>query len=181
MLFYWYKNSHCADQTVIRLSYLHNGISYTSKVIFFIESAPWIFNYLNTIICKTFKWYRLTICSMLSMILAKCVFLIDDNRIPFICKSYHCFCDVCSHRKLGVHWNIDYHCLVDGLHVGSLVWHQAMSNSDKAKRVIFVKGNMSRKTLMLTYFWTNISGPFCIVSYQHYHSMLIVESLFHTC
>ena len=29
---YQYRKSHCGDKTVIRSSYLHNGISYTGKV-----------------------------------------------------------------------------------------------------------------------------------------------------
>ena len=31
MLFYQYWKSHCGDKTVVRLSYLHNGISFTGK------------------------------------------------------------------------------------------------------------------------------------------------------
>ena len=30
--FYQYRKSHCGDKTVVRSSYLHNGISYTSKM-----------------------------------------------------------------------------------------------------------------------------------------------------
>ena len=29
-----YRKSHCGDKTVVRLSYLHNGISYTGKISF---------------------------------------------------------------------------------------------------------------------------------------------------
>ena len=29
---YQYRKSHCGDKTVVRLSYLHNGISYTGKM-----------------------------------------------------------------------------------------------------------------------------------------------------
>ena len=29
---YQYRNSHCGDKTVVRSSYLHNGISYTGKM-----------------------------------------------------------------------------------------------------------------------------------------------------
>ena len=29
----WYRKSHCGDKTVIRLSYLHNEISYIGKII----------------------------------------------------------------------------------------------------------------------------------------------------
>ena len=35
---YWYRKSHCGDKTVIRSSYLHNGISYTGKM----SSLYWI-------------------------------------------------------------------------------------------------------------------------------------------
>ena len=32
MLSYQYRKSHCGDKTVVRSSYLHNGISYTGKM-----------------------------------------------------------------------------------------------------------------------------------------------------
>ena len=32
MLSYPYRKSHCGDKTVVRSSYLHNGISYTGKM-----------------------------------------------------------------------------------------------------------------------------------------------------
>ena len=35
---YQYRKSHCGDKTVVRLSYLHNGISYTDKI----TSLYWI-------------------------------------------------------------------------------------------------------------------------------------------
>ena len=35
---YWYRESHCGDKTVVRSSYLHNGISYTGKKL----SLYWI-------------------------------------------------------------------------------------------------------------------------------------------
>ena len=34
---YQYRKSHCGDKTILRPSYLHNGISYTSKT----KSGPW--------------------------------------------------------------------------------------------------------------------------------------------
>ena len=37
---YQYRKSHCGDKTILRPSYLHNGISYTDKTIFYIESGP---------------------------------------------------------------------------------------------------------------------------------------------
>ena len=40
MLSNQYRKSHCGDKTVVRSSYLHNGISYTGKTSFYIESGP---------------------------------------------------------------------------------------------------------------------------------------------
>ena len=31
---YQYRKSHCGDKTILRPSYLHNGISYTGKMIY---------------------------------------------------------------------------------------------------------------------------------------------------
>ena len=38
---YQYRKCHCGDKTVVRSSYLHNGISYTGKMDLYIDSAPW--------------------------------------------------------------------------------------------------------------------------------------------
>ena len=38
MLSYQYRKSHCGDKTVVRSSYLHNGISYTGKT----SSLYWV-------------------------------------------------------------------------------------------------------------------------------------------
>ena len=38
MSFYQYRKSHCGDKTIVRSSYLHNGISYTGKT----TSLYWI-------------------------------------------------------------------------------------------------------------------------------------------
>ena len=35
VIFYQYRKSHCEDNTVLRPSYLHNGISYTGKAVSF--------------------------------------------------------------------------------------------------------------------------------------------------
>ena len=45
---YQYRNSHYGDKTILRLSYLHNGISYSRKTAFYIESEP-IVHLLNTV------------------------------------------------------------------------------------------------------------------------------------
>ena len=36
---YQYRKSHCGDKTFLWTSYLHNGISYTGKMTFYIESG----------------------------------------------------------------------------------------------------------------------------------------------
>ena len=42
MLSYQYRKSHCGDKTVVRSSYLHNGISYTGKMTSFYWIGPLI-------------------------------------------------------------------------------------------------------------------------------------------
>ena len=43
MAFYQYRKSHCGDKTVVRSSYLHNGIFYTGKM----TSSYWITSQLS--------------------------------------------------------------------------------------------------------------------------------------
>ena len=49
---YQYRKSHCEDKTVVRSSYLHNGISYTGKMtsLYWIRALP-----LNGLLW--YKWY----------------------------------------------------------------------------------------------------------------------------
>ena len=39
---YQCRKSHCGDKTILRPSYLHNGISYTGKLHLYILPGPWI-------------------------------------------------------------------------------------------------------------------------------------------
>ena len=41
---YQYRKCHCGDKTVVRLSYLHNGISYTGKMAYFYWISPLLCN-----------------------------------------------------------------------------------------------------------------------------------------
>ena len=41
MLSYQYRKSHRGDKTVVRSSYLHNGISYAGKMLFLYWITPW--------------------------------------------------------------------------------------------------------------------------------------------
>ena len=49
---YQYRKSHCGDKTVVRSSYLHNGISYTGKM----TSLYW---FSPLVICMKPHWYFL--------------------------------------------------------------------------------------------------------------------------
>ena len=55
---YQYRKSHCGDNTVLRLPYLHNGISYTGKM----SSLYWI---RAQHICKRSHWQAEWNCSWL--------------------------------------------------------------------------------------------------------------------
>ena len=46
---YQYRKSHCGDIMVVRLSYLHNGISSTGKTMFYIESGSWFLAFRHSI------------------------------------------------------------------------------------------------------------------------------------
>ena len=58
MLSYQYRKSHCGDKTVVRSSYLHNGISYTGKT----TSLYWIRAQLHRV--KKCLWIEM-ICNSL--------------------------------------------------------------------------------------------------------------------
>ena len=50
---YWYRKSHCGDQTILQPSYLHNGISYAGKMtsLYWIR-ALLILHYLQESCCE---------------------------------------------------------------------------------------------------------------------------------
>ena len=52
---YQYRKSHCGDKTILRPSYLHNGISYTGKTIsLYWIGARWVwFRLYSTQLCST--------------------------------------------------------------------------------------------------------------------------------
>ena len=64
---YQYRKSHCGDKTILRPSYLHNGISYTDKMtsLCWIRAQvawAWISNYMlqNTVGCNCFPMPMIT-------------------------------------------------------------------------------------------------------------------------
>ena len=68
MLSYQYRKSHCGDKTIVRSSYLHNGISYTGKMpSLYIESGPGLIFYprLSKISANERKEFTHVMCSLL--------------------------------------------------------------------------------------------------------------------
>ena len=58
---YQYRKSHCGDKTVVRSSYLHNGISYTGKMasLYWTSNGSWcmgIKGEMSGTVCVTFTW-----------------------------------------------------------------------------------------------------------------------------
>ena len=47
MLYYQYRKCHYGEKMILRLSYLHNGISCAGKVTSYIELGPWLFVFIS--------------------------------------------------------------------------------------------------------------------------------------
>ena len=85
MTFYQYRKSHCGDKTVIRSSYLHNGISYIGEM----SSLYWIrAERINPLTCVTL--------SRMLFFRVLCLFLTASMRrrmagfpMPIFSKSSH--------------------------------------------------------------------------------------------
>ena len=64
---YQYRKSHCGDETVVRSSHLHNGISYTDNMssLFWIGAGPWLqllsFAVVNELDCNVWLIKALTL------------------------------------------------------------------------------------------------------------------------
>ena len=54
MASYQYRKSHCGDKTVVRSSYLHNGISYTGKMTSLYWIRPQVDWWLSIVQCAVF-------------------------------------------------------------------------------------------------------------------------------
>ena len=68
MLSYQYRKSHCGDKTILRPSYLHNGISYTGKMTYlcWIRALDWywpvlaqIFHHIASRGYNDFTWWHM--------------------------------------------------------------------------------------------------------------------------
>ena len=68
---YQYENSHCGDKTILRPSYLHNGISYTGKMsylywiraqelrLLYIKPSMWTANKQFTFVEISWDWPKI--------------------------------------------------------------------------------------------------------------------------
>ena len=55
---YQYGKSHCGDKTVVRSSYLHNGISYTGKMTSLYWFSPLCLMYVLLLLLQCHIWYH---------------------------------------------------------------------------------------------------------------------------
>ena len=67
-----YRKSHCGDKTVVRSSYLHNGISYTGKKTSILNQGP------------DFYWWILYICLHYQIILVVPNLMSDFHPLPAV-------------------------------------------------------------------------------------------------
>ena len=101
---YQYRKSHCGDKTVVRLSYLHNGISYTGKM----TSLYWFSPLVNMLKAKSILYTLIdSLCTLWShsiMHELKTRNLIDIFSIErdFIVKNS----EIVSKLFILTHWNV---------------------------------------------------------------------------
>ena len=67
---YQYRKSYCGDKTVVRSSYLHNGISFTGKMTYFYWSSPLVRRWQRVI---SLQWHHIR--SKASKLLATRLFI----------------------------------------------------------------------------------------------------------
>ena len=75
---YQYRKSHCGDKTILRPSYLHNGVSYTGKTIslYWIGAlVPYCVHFIQTSICRI--WPSIPISAPVPLPCAPCQVLIE--------------------------------------------------------------------------------------------------------
>ena len=91
MLSYLYRKSHCGDKTILRLSYLHNGISYTGKM----TSLYWIRFLLccTLICCATYQhtWPCKCSCCILMFLLCCASVMHQSHCLSHLMKMYHTY------------------------------------------------------------------------------------------
>ena len=99
MTSYQYRKSHCGDKTILRPSYLHNGISYTSKTtsLYWIRAlvsvsdigarcwglAKWfqLFVYQNPIVTFIFIFFELWVWEFLWDLALEIILPVSDQKV----------------------------------------------------------------------------------------------------
>ena len=91
---YQYRKSHCGDKTVVRSSYLHNGISYTGKMssLYWIRAqyaaSEWML-YICEICSKWLCTYQWAIfCTVFIHIYTVCILLLKLLMNLRMCRFY---------------------------------------------------------------------------------------------
>ena len=88
---YQYRKSHCGDKTVVRSSYLHNGISYTGKMSsLYWNGAQGPFQYKDrislyrvSILKRRQSWDRLIVMMEIAIFARQC-FYIDTSQLFYL-------------------------------------------------------------------------------------------------
>ena len=90
---YQYRKSHCGDKTVVRSSYLHNGISYAGKMssLYWIRALMiWIWRQFTTEHGAAVRYWCINSFHVIHMQFSPCNWLIYNETmhcLPYICRS----------------------------------------------------------------------------------------------
>ena len=123
---YQYRKSHCGDKTVVRSSYLHNGISYTGKMTSLYWFSP-LNSSLTYFYLPNLEWahclsFRLNYMEFLHMLLSVLIISSDNSKGPVrlaqhsalvlsVLGSYMaCACTDVLHGIIDMYWSGDSSC-----------------------------------------------------------------------
>ena len=88
---YQYRKSQCGDQTVIRSSYLHNGISYTGKTTSLYWIRALVINIHGIIFCPEYSGFSyrriaiiISMCLLLERSYSSCISVYHDNTLTIV-------------------------------------------------------------------------------------------------
>ena len=105
MLSYQYRKSHCGDKTILRPSYLHNGISYTGKMtsLYWIRTQLFhtlLLTVLNKFVADMPNWWY-----MMSLHVVTCATFYESVHIrPYNSDVQSCGLLYCCHCSYSAIW-----------------------------------------------------------------------------
>ena len=147
---YQYRKSHCGDKTILRPSYLHNGISYTGKMASLYWIGPW---WMPHRLSFRASWIFLQIFAVtVSVILFFQVFRehrIDGATLPHLSEGH-----LINFVKMKLGPAIRLRLAIQRLwtHVISKLGHQPLSGTKDSKCSNLCDG-VSFHTILETYWW----------------------------